>query len=69
VCVAVALHGPEHPRNERVWPVQFYSSVDGIVTDLMPTLVSEADVSKPNQTKPSVFGCATRKIRVFYTNA
>ena len=31
VFVGVALHGPEHPRNERVWPVQFYSSVGGVV--------------------------------------
>ena len=29
-----------------MWPVQFYSSVDGVVTDHMQTLVSEEDLAR-----------------------
>ena len=33
-------------RGLQIWPVQFYSSVDGVVTDHMRTLVSAEDLAR-----------------------
>ena len=54
VFVGVALHGPQHPRNELILPIQFYSAVDGVVTDLLPTLRPEGGAGDDSGSRQSV---------------
>ena len=54
VFVGVALHGPQHPRNELILPIQFYSAVDGVVADLLPTLRPEGGAGEESGSRQSV---------------